>query len=127
MKVEVFDKSPYENPPNPRIQEMIAKLAPLGRAVIACRGDGFSANILGTVYIGKDGDDPVLRGKVPPPGECTCHVHIKWNLVCNYALKQEDVSYGPEPVIYLLDKYGDPIVRIFYPGRTFAEVEAVLA
>lgn len=128
-EVEIFDKSPYEPPPSQMIREMIAKLALLGKAVIAARdADGrWSANIEGTVYIGDDGGDPVLRGKKAPPGECTCHIHVRWNQICGYTLKQEDVGYGPEAVIYLFNEHGEPIIRIFYPHRTFAEVQAALA
>ncbi len=125
--IAFFDKSPYEPPPNPVIRQMLAKLTPLGKAVIACRGDGFSANIGGTIHLGEDGGDPVLRGKPAPSDECDCHVHIKWNQVCGYELKQEDVGYGPEAVICLLNEHGESIIRIFYPHRTFAEVQAALA
>ena len=127
--VAFFDKSPYESPPSLIIQQMIAKLAPLGKAVIAARNEemGWSANILRSVSLGDDGGDPVLGGKPAPPGECTCHIHVKWNQVCGYALEQEDVGYGPEAVIYLLNEHGESIIRIFYPEKTYAEVEAALA
>lgn len=125
--VKVFEKSEYAGPPSERIRHMLDKLAVLGKAVIAGRGDGFSANISGTVYVGEDGGDPVLRGEKPPPGECDCHVHIMWDRVRDFALQKEDVGYGPEAVIYLLGEDGEPIVRVFYPDRTYAEVEAALS
>lgn len=125
--VKVFEKSAYAGPPDEHIRHMLDKLAVLGKAVIAGRGDCFSANISGTVYVGEDGGDPVLRGKVPPSGECDCHVHLMWDQIRDFALKQEDVGYGPEAVIYLLGEGGEPIVRIFYPDRKYAEVEAALA
>lgn len=124
--VRVFEKSEYAGPPDEQIKRMLDKLAALGKAVIATRGDGFSANINGTIYVGEDGGDPVLRGKQPPLGECDCHVHIKWDKVFGYMFTEEDVGYGPEPVIYLHGADEKPIVRIFYPYRTFDEVEAVL-
>lgn len=125
--IKVFNKSEYAGSPDERIKNMLDNLTGLGRAVIAGRGNGFSANIAGTIYLGEDGGDPVLRRKKPPLGECDCHVHIKWDRIHDFVLKNEDVGYGPEAVIYLLGEDGEPIVRIFYPDRTFAEVEAVLA
>ena len=125
-RVRVFDKSLYAGDPPAHIQQVIEKLAVLGPAVVAVRGPGFSANILGTLYIGKDGDDPVLRGEGGPPDECTCHIHIMWDRVRDYTFAREDVGYGPDAVIYLLGEDGEPIVNIFYPGRTFEEIEALL-
>lgn len=124
--IKVFEKSEYAGPPDEHVRQMLDNLSVLGKAVIATRGDGFSNNISGTVYVGEDGGDPVLRGKRPPLGECDCHVHIKWHEISGYTLAKEDVGYGPEAVIYLLGEDGKPRVRIFYPDRTYVEVEAAL-
>ncbi len=128
--VKVFEKSRYAGPPSERIKQMLEKLACLGNAVIACRegeDPDISSNILGTIHLGEDGGDPVLRGKKAPSGECECHVHVRWDRIHDFALRKEDVGYGPEPVIYLLKESGEPMVRIFYPKKSFEEVEAVLA
>ena len=128
MKVQVFDKRPYECEPDECIRRVIEKLASLGRAVVAVRGTGFSANLAGTLYVGKDGDDPVLKVDGSDKGEkCDCHIHIKWGEMRYYILTREDVSYGPEPVVYLLGSDDEPVVRIFYPGKTYEDVEAALA
>lgn len=122
-----FDKTPYEGEPSDHIRQVIKKLAKLGKhGVVAARGNGFSANILGTIYMGKDGDDPVLRGKKDGMDECTCHIHVMWDKVHDYVLEREDVGYGPEPVIYLVDENGEPIINIFFPGMTFEEIETLL-
>ena len=121
----IFDKSKYAAEPSTIVGQVIEKLAVLGDAVVAVRGPGFSANLIGKVYIGEDGGDPVLR--VEDCKNPKCHIHVKWNWIEGYCLAQEDVGYGPEPVIYLIDKDGDPIVNIFYPGKTFTEIESLLA
>ena len=128
--MRVFDKKPYEGEPDVRIREVIGKLEQLGSAVVAVRGPGFSANLAGVVYIGKDGDDPVLKVEIRGDGcieRCGCHIHLMWSKIHSYVLELEDVGYGPEPVVYLLDEHAKPVVNLFYPGKTFAEVEAVLA
>lgn len=93
--VKVFKKGEYAGPPDVYIREMLDKLAVLGKAVIAGRGDGFSSNISGTVYVGEDGGNPVLRGRQPPPGECDCHVHLKWDSIRDYALRIGDAFVRP--------------------------------
>ena len=128
MEVRVFDKGKYEGNPTDRIREVLEKIAPLGYAVIAVRGPGFSANLTGLVYIGRDGDDPVLKVKGCKCADgCNCHIHLMWDKVLDYTLALEDVGHGePEPVIYLTGEDGEPIVNLFYPGRTYAEIEALL-
>ena len=129
MQVQIFDKSPYEGKPNVRVRRVLERLYVLGKAVIAVRDAYVSANISGTVYIGKDGPDLVLRGDGCPEGECTCHVHVMWSKVHDCVLRLEDVSNGngPEPVIYLVTETGEIMLRIFYPHKTFAEVGSLLA
>ena len=124
--VKVFDKDEYAGPPGEHIKQMLDKLWVLGKAVTAGRGDGYSSNMVGTMFVGDDGG-PVLRGEKPPSGECRCHFHIKWDEIHDYALAAENVGYGPEAVIYLLGADGTVLVRIFYPRRSMAEVAAVLA
>lgn len=120
--MRIFDKSKYAGGPSAHIRRAIEKLAALGPAVVAVRGPGFSANLLGTVYIGEDGGDPVLRIE-----GCDCHIHLMWDRIRAYVLEREDVGYGPEPVMYLLDENAEPVVNLFYPRKTFADIEALLA
>lgn len=124
--IKVFDRDEYAGPPSAHIQQMLKKLWILGSGVTVGRGDSYSANVVGTVHPGDDGG-PVIRGKKAFPGECECHFHIKWHEVTHYEVKEEDVGYGPEAVIYLLGDNEKVIVRIFYPRKRLAEVETVLA
>lgn len=127
MHVQVFDKSPYEGEPSAHVREVLGKLYVLGKAVIAVRDLYVSANIGGIIYIGKDGPDLVLRGDGGPDGECACHVHVMWDKVVDCVLAREDVGYGPEPVIYLVTETEEIMLRIFYPKKTFAEIQTLLA
>ncbi|MBI2053577.1 MAG: hypothetical protein HYT41_02445 [Candidatus Sungbacteria bacterium] len=128
MEVHIFDKTPYEGEPNARVREVLEKLHALGKAVIAVRDKYASANIVGIVWLGLDGRDLVIRGDGGPEGECSCHVHVMWSKVVDCVLRLEDVTngLGPEPVIYLVTDVGEIMLRIFYPHKTFAEIEALL-
>ena len=119
--MKVFDRNRYANPPGDNIRQVIERLGKLGPAVVAVRGTGFSANLLGTISMGDDNGDPVLR-----VDGCDCHVHVMWGYVHSHRLEQEDVGFGPEPVVYLVDKDSKPVVNLFYPKKTYAEVEAAL-
>ena len=120
--IRIFDKSLYASAPSEHIGQAIGKLASLGPAIVAVRGPFFSANLLGTIYVGLDGGDPVLR-----VAESDCHVHIMWNKIHGVVLGQEDVGYGPEPVVWLTDEDNDPVINLFYPGKTQDEIAALLA
>lgn len=119
--MRVFDKTLYAGSPPAVVPEVLEKLASLGDAVVAARGLYFSTNLLGPVYVGEDGGDPVLRVR-----KCDCHVHVMWDKIHGYRLAREDVGYGPEPVVYLLGEDGEPVVNLFYPEKTFEEVEFLL-
>lgn len=113
--VREFDKSKYEGPVPPNIAEAIGRLAALGEAIVAVRGNRSSANLKGVVSIELDGGDPVLG-----VGGCTCHVHLEWDQLAGFVPGQEDVGHGvAEPVLYLVDVEGEPVVRLFYPEKTY--------
>ena len=120
--MRVFDKSKYAVGPRDDIRKAIEKLNALGPAVVAVRGASFSANLLGTVYIGDDNGDPVLRVE-----SCSCHIHVMWNKIHGFVLAEEDVGFGPEPVVYLVDKDQQPVINLFYPKKILAEVQALLS
>lgn len=60
------------------------------------------------------------------PARCHCHIHIIWNKIHAYVLEREDVGYGAEPVVYLIDEDAEPVVNLFYPEKKYEEVEALL-
>lgn len=118
MEVQIFDKSKYEGPVPDDIAEAIGRLAALGEAIVAVRGNRSSANLKGVISIGKDGDDPVLS-----VGECGCHVHVEWDQLAGFIPGREDVGHGvAESVLYLVDVEGEPVVRLFYPQKTYEEI-----
>ncbi|MEK7541574.1 MAG: hypothetical protein AAB533_01870 [Patescibacteria group bacterium] len=119
--MRIFDKSKYAGSPYPDIRQVIEKLAELGRVVVAVRGPGFSANLVGVVNLGEDGGDPVLRIK-----GCDCHIHLMWDKIHHHTLAYEDVGYGPAPVIYLLGEDGEPVVNLFPLDKTLEETDALL-
>ena len=121
-KVRIFDKTLYAGRPPDHVHELLRKLASLGDVIVAVRGPNFSANLLGTLYVGEDGGDPVLRMK-----GCDCHIHVRWDKLYGYHLEREDVGYGPEPVVYLVDINKDPVINLFYPDKTYEEIEALLS
>ena len=93
----------------------------LGDTIIAIRGDGFSGNLLGTIQIGEDGRDVVLRIKT-----CKCHVHVEWDRVHDVIVDEEDVGYGAEPVVRMVDQNKKAIVHFFYPSLTKEKILKVI-
>lgn len=125
MQAQGFDRSKHQGEPRPNIREAIERLAGLSPTMVVTvvRGNGASANLTKEVYIGKDGEDTVLCVK-----ECGCHIHVEWEKACDYILTREDVGHGvAEPVVYLLREDGEPMVRVFYPQKAYADIEALLA
>ena len=107
--------------PSEKIKKIIEKMSTLGNTIIAIRGDGFSGNLLGTIQIGEDGRDVVLRIK-----SCKCHVHVEWAQVNDVIIEEEDVGYGAEPVVRMIDKNKKAIVHFFYPSLTKEKISKVI-
>ena len=109
-----FEKKETEMPPkmalpSDKIIKIITSIKKLGKTIVAIRGDGFSGNLLGTISLGEDGRDCVLR-----IDECKCHIHVDWKRISDVLVDEEDVGYGPEGVIRLIDFKNKPIVHLFY-------------
>ena len=117
-------KSVYANLPSSEIIRLFDRLNRFGSAVVAVRTAEAvaSANLLGHVYIGEDAGDRVLRVE-----ESDAHVHVKWDEISGFATKEEDTPAGLEPVVWLVDGHGMPVIRIFFPQKIFAELVAALA
>lgn len=109
--------------PNPALRKLIVALSGLGKAIVVLRGASASANVCGTVRLGRDGADEnalVLR-------ECGCHVHVAWHEVQDFALEANNVGYGSEPTIVLRGRHGEPIIRFHFQPDQWNEVRAAIA
>jgi hypothetical protein len=104
--------------PNGRLGALITALTPLDGAIVVVRGDRWSANLCGRVRIGRDGADPYAIRLV----DCGCHLHVDWSELDRFTYREEDVGYGPEPTVQLLDLTGRERVRIFFPPASRREV-----
>lgn len=103
----------FRQEPSKKIETIIANLEKLGKAIVAIKGESFSGNFLGSVSLEHDGGDRVLK-----ISGCGCHIHVKWNDVKNVIVDEQDVGYGPEAVIKLIDSNQSSVVYFFYPQHT---------
>jgi len=106
------------NSPSEKIKNIIEKISKLGQAIVAIRGNSFSGNLIGTVGLAEDGRKIILK-----MSECKCHVHLDWGRITDAIIEEEDVGYGPEPVIRLIDKQKNHVVHFFYPKLSIEKVK----
>ena len=107
--------------PSDHIKDGFVKLESLGKAIVAARGDRFSANLLGVPTLGKDGGECVVR-----IGDCSCHIHMDWPSIHGFMVDQEDVGFGPEPVVRLVDDSHRAVIHFFYPKMSMEKVNKIM-
>jgi hypothetical protein len=85
----------------------------MGRFVAAVPNAAASANIVGRLELGFDGDEQVLQKKNHP----NCHIHFKPELVAELAFIHLDTGLGAEPCVELRTSEGQPVLRLYYQGK----------
>ncbi len=85
----------------------------MGKFIVAVPNSAASANIVGKMELGHDGDEKVLQKRNRP----NCHVHFKPEMIAEFAFVHLDVGHGPEPCLEVRSTEGQPVVRLYYKGR----------
>lgn len=107
--------------PSERVRRGVDALNSLGQAIVAARGNGFSANILGVPTLGRDGNEVVIS-----LDNCGCHLHVEWELAHGFKVETDDVGYGPEPVVLMVDGAGETMLRFYYPRQSLKKIKGAL-
>jgi hypothetical protein len=95
---------------------LLDDICDMGKFIAAVPNSGASANIVGRIQPGYDGDERVIEKK-----SCHCHVHLYPEQIVRFSFIYRDAGYGPEPCLELLDAKGDPTLRLYYHGSDPAE------
>lgn len=85
----------------------------MGRFVAAVPNAAASANIVGRLETGYDGDERVLQKRKRP----NSHVHFKPELISEFAFIHLDPGTGPEPCLEIRTTSGQPALRLYYQGK----------
>jgi hypothetical protein len=75
-----------------------------------------SANIVGKLELGKDGDETVLQRKKRP----SAHVHFRPEAIKEFAFTFVDPGFGAQPCLELRTRDGAAAVRLYYQGKKAA-------
>lgn len=109
-------------PPNTLLARLMETLRPFTGAIAVVRGDGWSANLCGQLVIAPDGADPyAVRLQ-----QCGCHLHVDWERAVRFTYHDEDIGYGPEPMVALRDAEGAVLVRLYYQPQDRDRLRAAL-
>lgn len=93
--------------------ELLGQACGMGKFVAAIPNSAASANIVGKLRLGTDGDERVLEQKKHPE----CHVHFRPEQVAEFAFVHLDVGYGAEPCLEVRSTEGVPVLRLYYQGK----------
>ncbi|HEX8474197.1 MAG TPA: hypothetical protein VF666_09210 [Pyrinomonadaceae bacterium] len=93
--------------------DLVEAASKMGRFVAAVPNAAASANIVGRLELGFDGDEQVLQKKNRP----NCHIHFKPELIAEFAFIYLDPGFGPEPCLELRTSEGQPVCRLYYQGK----------
>ncbi|MDQ1007691.1 hypothetical protein QFZ82_002176 [Streptomyces sp. V4I23] len=116
------DRRDGHKPPNTLLAGLMGTLRPFTGAIAVVRGDGWAANLCGQLVIAPDGADPyAVRLQ-----QCGCHLHVDWERAVRFTYHDEDVGYGPEPMVALRDAGGTALVRLFYQPQDRDRLRAAL-
>ena len=93
--------------------ELLGRACEMGKFVVAVPNSAASANIVGRIQLGYDGEQRVLQKKKCPE----CHVHFKPEEITEFAFIHLDPGYGAEPCLELRSTAGRPVLRLYYRGK----------
>lgn len=85
----------------------------MGRFMLTVPNPAASANIVGKLEIGSDGDERVLQKRKKP----AAHVHFKPEAVEQFAFVYLDLGGGPEPCLEVRADGGLPVLRLYFRGK----------
>ena len=93
--------------------ELLEQACEMGKFVAAIPNSAASANIVGKLRLGKDGDERVLQLKKHPE----CHVHFRPQQIAEFAFVYLNVGFGTEPCLEVRSTDGVPVLRLYYQGK----------
>lgn len=85
----------------------------MGRFMAAVPNPAASANIVGKLEVGADGDERVLQKRKRP----NSHVHFKPEAVTQFAFVYYDLGEGPAPCLEVRADGGLAVLRLYYQGK----------
>ena len=91
---------------------LLEQACQMGRFVAAVPNSAASANIVGELEPGRDGDERVVQKKNEP----TSHIHFKPEGISEFAFTFVDPGFGPEPCLELRTREGAPALRLYFQG-----------
>lgn len=79
-----------------------------GEFIVAVPNAAASANIVGSISIGKDGNERVIDKDA-----CHCHVHIEPEKIDHFHFTFVDAGFGEEPCIELKTPQDETVLRLY--------------
>ncbi len=79
-----------------------------GEFVVAVPNAAVSANIVGSISIGRDGNERVIDKDA-----CHCHVHLEPEKIKYFSFTFIDVGFGEEPCIELKTQVDETVLRLY--------------
>lgn len=92
---------------------LLEEACQMGRFMLTVPNPAASANIVGKLELGSDGDERVLQKRKKP----AAHVHFKPEAVTQFAFVYLDLGDGPEPCLEVRGEGGLPVLRLYYRGK----------
>lgn len=108
--------------PSDRTRQILEILAKMGPGIFVPQSSALRANLVGTPVIAGDGDDPFSLRLM----ECRCHMHVDWNRVASVAASVEDLGYGNEGVLSILDESGKALAKVYYKAEQLEHLPGVI-
>lgn len=96
--------------------DLIEGACRMGRFVAAVPNAAASANIVGKLELGSDGDERVLQKKNRP----NSHIHFKPEQIAEFVFVYLDPGSGPQPCLEVRTTEGQPVLRLYYQGKKAA-------
>ncbi len=93
--------------------DLLEQACEMGKFVAAVPNSAASANIVGKLRLGKDGDERVLQKKKHPE----CHVHFRPEQIAEFAFVYLNTGFGTEPCLEVRSTAGVPVLRLYYQGK----------
>lgn len=93
--------------------DLIEGACRMGRFVAAVPNVAASANIVGKLEPGSDGDERVLQKKKRP----NSHIHFKTEQISEFVFIYLDPGTGPQPCLEVRTAEGQPVLRLYYQGK----------
>ncbi|MDQ3649760.1 MAG: hypothetical protein M3458_05655 [Acidobacteriota bacterium] len=93
--------------------DLLEDACEMGKFIVAVPNSAASANIVGKIELGRDGNERVLQKRNRP----NYHVHFKLEMISEFAFVHLDTGHGLEPCLEVRSTEGQPVLRLYYKGK----------